>query len=266
MVAMLFGIAHAAWSQGGGPTSAARVGVVILHGKGGQPTGLVAELATYLQSQGFQVRNLEMPWSGKRQYDASPVQAQQEVVDAFDELGRGGALRRVLVGHSQGGVFALHLAGVLPLDAVVAIAPGGNTGTELFAQKLGTHLAAARAQISAGHPDETGDFFDYEGSKGLIPVRTRADWYAAWFDPEGVMRQERALRAVSPAVPVLYLAPTGDLPTLKRLNPGLFSLLPKHPQTRWEQPAASHTDAPTAARERIGQWIADVVPPASNAW
>jgi pimeloyl-ACP methyl ester carboxylesterase len=236
-----------------------RIGVVLLHGKGGQPTGLVAALAAYLQAQGFPVRNLEMPWSGRRQYDASPQQAQQQVTEAFAEMRSRGVPHQVLIGHSQGAIFALHLAALLPLDAVVAIAPGGNTGAELYAQKLGGHLAAAQALVNAGRGQEVADFADYEGSKGLSTVRTRADWFVDWFDPQGVMQQERALRAVPPTVPVLYLAPTGDYPALQRANPALYALLPKHPLTRWEQPAASHAQVPTVARERIGQWIVETL-------
>lgn len=235
-----------------GPT---QVGVVLMHGKGGGPSGLVAELAAYLQRQGILVRNLDMPWSGRRQYDASPEQARQQVVQALVELRELGAQRVVLVGHSQGAIFALHLAAQLPLDGVVAIAPGGNTSTELYAQKLGPFVDKAHALIAAGQGSAPAEFADYEGSKGLSIVQTRADWYAAWFDPKGVMSQEKALRAVPPTVPVLYLAPTGDYPALRRANPGLFALLPGHARSRFEQPEASHTQAPTAARERIGRWL-----------
>lgn len=258
VLAVLAALDGTAWGQSAAPVPAQHIGVVVLHGKGGQPSGLVAGLAAQLQAQGFQVRNLEMPWSGQRQYDASPLQAQQQVADALDAMARNGALRRVVVGHSQGAVFALHLAARLPLDAVVAIAPGGNTGTALYAQKLGAHLAQARALVEAGRGQELADFADYEGSKGLLPVRTRADLFAAWFDPQGVMHLERALRTVPSTLPVLYLAPTGDYPALQRANPGLFALLPPNPRHRFEQPDATHTNVPTLAAAHIGQWLVNL--------
>ncbi|MDT8992951.1 alpha/beta hydrolase [Curvibacter sp. APW13] len=256
---LALGAATPALAQEG--TGATRIGVVLMHGKGGSPTGLVAELATYLVAQGMRVRNLEMPWSQRRQYDASPEQAQQQVAQALAELRAQGAQRVVLVGHSQGAVFALHLAAQLPVDGVVAIAPGGNTATELYGQKLGAYLDKARTLVAAGQGAEIGGFADYEGSKGLSTVQTRADWYAAWFDPQGAMAQERALRAVPATVPVLYLAPTGDYPALRRANPALFALLPPNARSRFEQPDASHMQAPTAARERIAQWLLDAGAP-----
>lgn len=259
LVALCAMLASAANAQSAGRLEAAQIGVVLMHGKGGQPTGLIAALSAYLQEQGFGVRNLEMPWSGRRQYDASPAHAQQQVLDAFAELRQKGAVRQVLAGHSQGAIFALHLAASVPLDALVAIAPGGNTGTALYAQKIGAHLQVARTLVAAGRGDETGDFADYEGSKGMMALRTRAAHYAAWFDPQGVMHQERALRAVPSAVPVLYLGPTGDYPVLVRANPNLFALLPHHPASTLEFPEASHASVPTAARERIAAWLRDTL-------
>jgi len=45
------------------------LGIVIMHGKGGSPEGLVAGLAATLEANGYLVANIEMPWSGSRQYD-----------------------------------------------------------------------------------------------------------------------------------------------------------------------------------------------------
>lgn len=90
---------------------AGRIGVVVMHGKGGKPDSLVADLASGLAGRGMQVRNLEMPWSGRRHYDVAPEAAEAEVAQALEALHRGGAQRLFLVGHSQGGVFALHLGG-----------------------------------------------------------------------------------------------------------------------------------------------------------
>ena len=67
------------------------------------------------------------------------------------------------------------------------------------------------------------------------------------------------MRAVKPGLPVLYLAPTMDYPVLVRLNPGYFSLLPKHPLTRMETPVASHMQAPRDTAPQIAQWIAEVM-------
>lgn len=235
-----------------------RVGVVVMHGKGGRPGGLVAELASGLQARGMHVRNLEMPWSGRRNYDVTPEAAEAEVAQALESLRRDGAQHLFLVGHSQGGLFALHLGARLPLAGVVAVAPGGNVATPVYEQHIGGPRARARELVAAGRGSEVGVFADYEGSKGTNEVRTRADVYWPWFDPQGVMHQERALRALPPQLPVLYIAPAGDYPALRRANPALYALIPAQPLTRYLQPGATHTNVPTVAREAIADWLLEV--------
>lgn len=235
-----------------------RIGVVLMHGKGGRPEGLVAELAASLQMRGMALRNLEMPWSSRRNYDVGPEAAEAEVARALDELRREGAARLFLVGHSQGALFALHLGARLSLAGVVAVAPGGNVASQVYEQYIGAHRARARELVAAGRGSEVGDFADYEGGKGISEVRTRADIYWAWFNPQGVMHQERALRALPPQLPVLYIAPIGDYPALRRANPSLYALIPSQPLTRYLQPSASHTTAPTVARDAIADWLIEV--------
>lgn len=235
-----------------------RIGVVLMHGKGGRPEGLVAELAASLQARGLRLRNLEMPWSGRRNYDVGPDGAEAEVARALEELRREGAARLFLVGHSQGGLFALHLGARLPLAGVVAVAPGGNVAGQVYEQYIGRDRARARELVAAGRGSEVGDFADYEGGKSTTEVRTRAEIYWAWFNPQGVMHQERALRALPSQLPVLYIAPTADFPALRRANPSLYALLPSQPLTRYLQPTASHTNAPTVARDAIADWLIEV--------
>src|SRR5690349_18189374 len=67
------------------------IGAVIMHGKGGSPTGLVAGLASVLEKKGFLVANLEMPWSEKRDYDVTAEKGEQEVEAALAGLRKKGA-------------------------------------------------------------------------------------------------------------------------------------------------------------------------------
>ncbi|MGH9721424.1 MAG: alpha/beta hydrolase, partial [Bryobacteraceae bacterium] len=102
------------------------IGIVIMHGKGGAPTGYVANLARTLEGKGYLVANLEMPWSGKRNYDVSVERGEQEVETAVADLRARGAKKVFVAGHSQGGAFALHLASKPFADGIIAIAPGGD--------------------------------------------------------------------------------------------------------------------------------------------
>src|SRR5262245_47490954 len=98
------------------PAQTGPIGIVIMHGKGGDPAGIVSRLAETLEAEGYLVTNLEMPWSGKRNYDVPVARAEEEVAAAMAALRTRGASRVFVAGHSQGAAFALHLAGKLPAD------------------------------------------------------------------------------------------------------------------------------------------------------
>lgn len=239
--------------------TAPKAGVIVMHGKGGNPAGLMTPLVQHLEEQGFMVVSLDMPWSGRRGYNAEVAAAQAQVDGALNQLRAKGATHVFVAGHSQGGIFALHLGGVLTVDGVIAIAPGGNVASPIYEEKIGADRERAKAFVDAGQGAQIASYGDYEGGRGVFRVTTKSDIYWSWFDPQGAMNQERALRAIPAQLPVLYLAPTMDYPALLRANPGYFSLLPKHPLTRWATPSTSHMQAPRDAAPLIAQWISEVM-------
>lgn len=233
-------------------------GIVIMHGKSGSPTGYVAELAAALEAKGFRVANLEMPWSRQRQYDADVSAAEKQVQSAIDGLRAKGASQVFVAGHSQGGVFALHVGGRLAASGIIAIAPGGNVANQLFRKKLGATVAQARQLVAEGKGDERTQFHDFEGSKGTFPVTTTATIYLTWFDPDGAMNQSLAVRNLKPEVPVLYIVPTSDYPGLRKVKQEMFGALPSNPLTRLYEPDANHIKAPSASIDEIARWTAEV--------
>ncbi len=239
-------------------TPSPRIGIVIMHGKGGSPTRHVSDLASSLEGKGYLVANLEMPWSGRRNYDVNVSAAVKEVESAFDTLRSKGAQKLFVAGHSQGGVFAIYLGTKLSVDGIIAIAPGGNVGNPTFREKLGESVGLARKLIAEGKGDEKTSFSDYEGAKGIYPVLTTPSLYISWFDPDGAMNQTTALKSMNPQVPILFIAPTGDYPGLRNLKNQLFSLLPKNPLSKLYEPNASHLDAPSASRDEIMRWTTEV--------
>jgi alpha-beta hydrolase superfamily lysophospholipase len=244
------------------PTSAqvapSQIGIVVMHGKGGGPTRLVAGLARWLDKQGYRVANLEMPWSGQRNYDKTVPDAAAEVDAALASLREQGARKAFACGHSLGGLFALYYAGQRKLDGLIVIAPGGDPGTPFFRQKLGSEVWRARRAVADGKGNERGSFNDYENARELYPIETTASLYLSWFDPDGLMNQPAATSAVDPATPVLYIVPTNDYPGLLGVKDSLFSRLPKNPKTRMYEPVASHTTAPWESHAEIARWIAEV--------
>lgn len=237
----------------------ADIGIVVMHGKGGGPTRLVAGLARWLGEQGYLVANPEMPWSGRRNYDVPVPAAVAEVDAAIASLRARGARKVVVCGHSLGGLFALHYAGQRQIDALVAIAPGGDVSSPFLQGKLGPAFGRARRMVAEGRGAERATFDDYENARNLYPLETNAAAYASWFDPAGAMNQGESAAAVKPSIPVLYIVPVNDYPGLLRVKDLHFKRLPGNPGTRLVEPEATHTTAPWESREAIARWLREVL-------
>ncbi|MBI3570070.1 MAG: alpha/beta hydrolase [Gammaproteobacteria bacterium] len=238
-------------------TPASEIGVVVMHGKGGNPNRWVIDLAQALEFEGYQVANLEMPWSKRRDYDVDVKAAENEVTAALDALRAKGVKKVFVAGHSQGGWFALHYGGQQIVDGLIAIAPGGQVDSPPFRRELGGYVGRAKSMMDEGRGNEKATFADYEGSRANNPVTTTAAIYFDWFDPDGAMSAS-APRKVKPGVPVLYVAPTRDYPGLKGRRHTDFGGLPENPLTRMYEPESSHLEAPAASGKEIIRWIGEV--------
>lgn len=236
-----------------------KIGIVIMHGKGGSPSNHVSELARFLESNGYLVANLEMPWSKKRDYDVNVSAAEEEVETALSSLRSKGAHKLFVAGHSQGGLFALHFAGKHAVDGIICIAPGGNVGSKVFREKLSDSVARAKQLVAEGKSDKKTNLEDFESQKGTYAVMTTPTMYLTWFDPDGAMNMARAARVVNPQVPILWLVAERDHPGLRKVNIPMFEALPKNKHTRLHEPKSDHLGAPSASRDEITRWISEVV-------
>jgi pimeloyl-ACP methyl ester carboxylesterase len=234
------------------------MGVVVMHGKGGSPTRHVNGLTQALEEKGYLVANLEMPWSGRRDYDVPVSVAEEEIEAALSGLRGKGAQKVFVAGHSQGGAFALHFAGKHSVDGIIAIAPGGDVGNRLFRDQLGGSVTRARQLVAEGQGDKKTNLEDYEGKKGAYPINTTPALYLGWFEPDGAMNMQRAARAASPQIPILWIVAKNDYPGLRRANIPLFENLPRHPLTRLYEPNSDHLGAPSASRDEIVRWTNEV--------
>lgn len=240
------------------PVNPSHIGIVVMHGKGGSPSRYVDGLASYLAGQGYQVANLDMPWSGRRDYDANVDAGVAEVQNALEALRAKGATTMFVAGHSQGGVFAMLFGGRQPVAGVIAIAPGGYADGPTYRDKLGESVSRAQALIAEGKGNEKARFFDFESSRGLYPVIVTPNVYLSWFNPEGAMTTAGSIKKVPPTIPVLFVVPTNDYPPLRKAKDILFASLPANPNTRLYEPSADHLGAPWAAREEIAQWVTQI--------
>lgn len=236
-----------------------KVGIIIMHGKGGSPTRMVLGLANTMKDAGFLVSNIEMPWSSSRDYNVNVYDAEKEVDNAISNLRKMGANKVFVAGHSQGGAFALHFAGKHHPDGIICIAPGGNVGNKIFREKLGDTVERAKKLVAQGKGNDKVELFDFEGKKGVYSIITEPIIYLTWFDPKGAMNMNRAAKEVNPEIPILWLVPKNDYPGLRKTNIPLFNMLPKNPHTKLFEPNSDHVGAPSASVDEIIRWISEVV-------
>lgn len=234
------------------------IGVVVMHGKGGMPTRYVADLAATLDNNGFLVANLEMPWSGRRDYDVDIATAEAEVLTAMQNLQAKGARKFFLAGHSQGGLFAMYFAGRHKIDGVAAMAPGGYADGQLTRAKLSDSVAKAKQLVAEGKGTEKERLFDFEGFRGTYPIVVAPAIYLEWFNPDGAMTIETGIKKMSADVPVLFIVPTNDHPALLKAKQMLFDALPKNPDSRLYEPSSDHLGAPSASRDEIMRWMQQI--------
>ena len=235
-----------------------KIGIVVMHGKGGMPTKHVLELATSLEAKGYLVANIEMPWSKNRDYNVDVETAYKELESALNGLKSKGAQKLFVAGHSQGGLFALSAGGRVMCDGIIAIAPGGNVGAQFYKEKVAESINEARKLIEQGKGNEKTTLFDFESSKGKYAITTTPSAYLSWFDPDGAMNQEQASKKINPNIPILFIAPTNDYPGLLKVKQVMFDALPKHPKTKLYEPSANHVGAPSASVDEIMQWTLSV--------
>jgi len=240
--------------------AAPKIGVVVMHGKGGSPERLVKGLANYLMDKGCLVANLDMPWSGRRKYDASVNDAVAEVKAALDTMQKQGAQRLFVVGHSQGGLFTFYFGGRHKVDGLVAIAPGGNVANQVLRDKFFEPVDRARSMIAAGKGDIKTVFYDWENAKGSFDVVSTPLAYLSWFDPDGAMNQPKAVKSIIPGVPILYIVPEMDYPGLIKVQGQTWAQMPKNPGNKLYEPNATHTSAPTESKEEILRWMTEIAP------
>ncbi len=145
----------------------------VLHGKGGSPTSGIEGLTEALRKEGALVEAPELPWSGRRIYDATYDQAMAEIDLAVQKLKWAGAnkivSRRTLARRQCArSDMAARREG---LAAVIALAPGHLP--EAWALRIRTKGAIARAKklIADGKGDVPGSFPDL--AQGL-PFSVRA--------------------------------------------------------------------------------------------
>jgi esterase/lipase len=229
------------------------LGVVLLHGKGGLPTGYIRELASALQGKGYLVSTPTMPWATNRIYDASFEEAMDEIDREVKALRQMGAKLVVVAGQSLGANAALGYAASRDhVDGIIALSPAHNPELQAFARRVGADVRRARATVAAGKGKEKQSFSDLNQGQAF-EVTATAEIYLSWFDPDGLAVMPRSAASIKTPTALLFVVGSSD-----RTAPAkgyIFDKVPAHAKSQFVTVTADHFTVPTAAIETVVTWL-----------
>jgi pimeloyl-ACP methyl ester carboxylesterase len=228
------------------------VGIVLMHGKNGQP-GSMQALVDALEAAGYRVDRPEMCWSRRRIYDLPYLECLRDVEAAVERLQRRGAAEIIVGGQSLGANAALAFAARRDgLTGVIAMAPAHNPAQISKRPAIARSLTEARGLIGAGKGDVPAAFADVNVGHEFS-VRTTPNIYLSFFAPDGP--------AVIPAnaarvhVPLMWIAGDSD-PT--QLGPDYAFARARNPGNRYVTVSADHLGTPAASSSAILSWLREL--------
>jgi len=233
----------------------AEVGVVVLHGKWGTPTGLTSGLANYLSHEGFLVATPEMAWSDKRQYDSGVDGMLAELDKAAEELRAKGAKKIVLAGHSQGAAAGLYYASQRSINGVVLIAAGGHPQSKVFMPHYEKSVNEAKTLVAQDKGDALVSFNDLNTGNRSRNMRTSARILLDYFDPEGPFNTFHNAEKTKPGTAVLVVIPVRETEGLKKMADSVKKKFPGEVKASQIEVDADHLGAPDAAKSAIRDWL-----------
>lgn len=232
-----------------------KLGVVVLHGKWGNPSGYTLPLAKHLENAGYLVVSPEMPWSMARQYDAGIAGMMADIDGAMQSLKAKGATKICLAGHSMGGAGALYYAGHRPIDCLIILAPGHNPEGRVMRGLTEKDLATAKDMVAKGEAEASAWFEDYNVGNRSKKIRMAAKTYIEYFDGDGPMNMANNASHVLPGTHVLWIVGAEEADGPKRLGGAAFKALPAELNKKFVEVPGGHLATPEKAMEITAAWI-----------
>ncbi len=233
-------------------------GLVLLHGKGGGPGGVIASLAQHLRAQGARVDMPRMEWAGERGrpagYFVPYEQALRPIGAALARLRAQGARKIVLAGQSLGANAAMAYVarnGASGLAGLVALAPG-HTPERFRRPEILRALEEARALKTSGQGQTRRAFPDANDGR-TFDVEASAEAWLSYFEPDGPAYIPRNAARL-PSIPFLWVIGRRD--NLHAAGRGYaFDRAPRHARSLYLEIDADHMSTPDRARADVAAWL-----------
>ena len=237
------------------PIAGEKIGVVLMHGKGGTPSSQLSSLDSALRGAGVIVENNLMPWGRGRIYDKTYQDSMIEIDEYVNKLKAQGAKKIVVAGHSLGANAALGYGATRDgLSGIIAIATGHFPETSGFQAKLNGSAVKAKAMVDAGNGEKTGSFKDINiGSQANANVS--ANIYHSWFSQTGPADVLSNTKKIKKGTPVLWIDSKNDIIPKRFGQSYAFDHAPSNSQNKYVSLSASHFQAPTASIEAVVAWL-----------
>lgn len=236
----------------------AGIGVILMHGKGGQPGNNIASLAAALEAQGAKVMRPRMAWSGQQGQPTSYAVTYEAALRAIDpaiaELRKSGATKIVVAGQSIGANAAIAYGARYgkALQGVIALAPGHTPDRWERNPQIARGLQEARALIAQGQGDKMHPFPDInQGRSFEVPGTPRA--WLSFFDPHGPASMPKNAQAL-PRIPFLWVIGRADMLAAAGADYA-FARAPSHPKSRYMEIDSGHMDGPDKAIGVVMEWL-----------
>jgi len=230
-------------------------GVIIMHGKWGEPADQTTQpLAQALQAAGFLVDEPEMPWSGRRLYDAPWEGALADIDAAVARLKARGAQTIVVSGQSMGGAAAVAYVGAgRPVDGAIFLAPAHAVEGEVMRPRFASAVAQARDLVASGHGDDSVAIVDLNNGDRTRSMRVKATMVLSYFAPDSPMGMTQYATKLG-ATPVVWVDGTLDA-TQKFFGARVWPRIPAETPKERIDVVCDHLDTPRVARDAVVAWL-----------
>lgn len=245
-----------------------KIGVVLMHGKLGQPMGFGrggsggpgAQLIAQLSNAGYAVVEPEMCWSATRRFDRPYTDCFADIDTAIAGLKAQGATAFVVGGLSLGGNVAIAYGATHPgLLGIIGLSPADDPARKVKNDpKVAASVARARDLVAQGQGDVKTSFDDRNTGPGggyAMTLETTPRIFLSFVDENSPANIPASVAKLT--MPLLWVA--GDRDPTQVGGPAFaFDKAPPNPLNRYVVVGANHIGVPDAAAPAVLAWLAEL--------